>query len=57
MRAVRGVLRKLFDDHVIDALRSIYKALNALLVKNAILPKIKYRADQVEGRQAGPDRH
>jgi hypothetical protein len=49
---VRGVLRRLFDDHVIDALRSIYKALNALLVKNAILPKIKYRAAKSkEGRR------
>ena len=41
---VRGVLRTLFDDHVMDAFRAIYKALNAMLVKNGILPKIKYRA-------------
>ena len=41
---VRGVLRKLFDDHVIDAVRAIYKDLNALLVKNGILPKIRYGA-------------
>ncbi len=39
---VRGVLLKLFDDHVIDDVRSIYKAVNALLVKNGILPKIRY---------------
>src|SRR5258708_30775543 len=39
---VRGVLMKLFDDHVMDEVRSIYKAVNALLVKNAILPKIRY---------------
>jgi len=38
---VRGVFLKLFDDHVADALRSIYKALNELLVQNAILPKIR----------------
>src|SRR5436190_2412167 len=41
---VRGVLRKLFDDHVIDAVRAIYKDVNALLVKNSILPKIRYGA-------------
>ena len=39
---VRGALRKLFDDHVIDAVRAIYKDVNALLVKNGILPKIRY---------------
>src|SRR6185436_3357461 len=38
---VRGVFLKLFDDHVADALHSIYKALNELLVQNAILPKIR----------------
>jgi len=40
---VRGVLRTLFDDHVMDAFRAIYKALNALLVKNGILPRIRYQ--------------
>jgi hypothetical protein len=39
---VRGVFLKLFDDHVLDEIRSIYKALNDLLVQNAILPKIRY---------------
>ncbi|HEY5896592.1 MAG TPA: DUF1631 family protein [Burkholderiales bacterium] len=39
---VRGVLLRLFDDHVVDQVRSIYKAVNALLVKNSILPKIRY---------------
>src|SRR5258706_14959352 len=43
-RQVRGVLRKLFDDHVIDAMRAIYKDVNALLVKHGILPKIRYGA-------------
>ncbi len=38
---VRAIFLKLFDDHVADALRSIYKALNELLVANAILPKIR----------------
>src|SRR5258706_2482765 len=41
---VRTVLRKLFDDHVVDAVRAIYKDVNALLVKNSILPKIRYGA-------------
>jgi len=39
---VREILRKLFDDHVVDEVRSIYKATNALLVKHSILPKIRY---------------
>ena len=43
---VRGVLRRLFDDHVIDAMRAIYKDVNALLVKNGILPKIRYGAQK-----------
>jgi hypothetical protein len=42
--ALRGVFLKLFDDHVLDEIRSIYKALNDLLVQNAILPKIRYGA-------------
>lgn len=41
---VRAAMRKLFDDHVIDAVRAIYKAVNALLVKGGILPKIRYKA-------------
>ena len=49
---VRAVLRKLFDDHVMDAIRAIYKAVNALLVKNAILPKIKYQPAKSEGKRA-----
>ncbi len=39
---VRMVLLKLFDDHVLDDIRSVYKAVNALLVQNSILPKIRY---------------
>lgn len=38
---VRMVLLKLFDDHVLDDIRAIYKAVNALLVQNEILPKIR----------------
>ena len=47
--AVRGVFLKLFDDFVADELRSIYKALNELLVQNAILPKIRYGVTKKEG--------
>jgi len=52
---VRDILRKLFDDHVIDEVRSIYKAVNALLVKNAILPRIRYGVskDKSKRRPAG----
>ena len=46
---LRLVLLKLFDDHVVDAVRSIYKDVNALLVKNQILPKIRYGVSKQEG--------
>ena len=50
---LRGVLRKLFDDHVADEVRSIYKAVNGLLVENGILPKIRYGvAKKGEGKRA-----
>ena len=50
--AVRGVFLRLFDDHVLDEIRSIYKALNDLLVQNSILPKIRYGiAKQEEGKK------
>jgi hypothetical protein len=39
---IRMVLVKLFDDHVLDDVRSIYKAVNALLVQRSILPTIRY---------------
>jgi len=39
---IRMVLVNLFDDHVLDDVRSIYKAVNALLVQHSILPKIRY---------------
>jgi hypothetical protein len=38
----RTVLLKLFDDHVLDTVRSSYKEVNGLLVENSILPKIRY---------------
>jgi hypothetical protein len=39
---IRLTLLKMFDDHVLDDIRSIYKELNALLVQRSILPKIRY---------------
>jgi hypothetical protein len=48
---VRTVLRKLFDDHVVDAVRAIYKDVNALLVKNSILPKIRYGVSKKPGEK------
>jgi len=41
---LRAVFLRLFDDHVLDGIRAVYKALNDLLVQNAILPKIRYGA-------------
>jgi len=41
---LRAVFLRLFDDHVLDAVRAVYKALNDVLVQNAILPKIRYGA-------------
>ncbi len=38
----RMVLHKLFDDHVLDDIRPIFKDLNTLLVDRSILPKIRY---------------
>jgi len=50
--SVRRVLLKLFDDHVLDDVRSVYKAVNTLLVQNSILPKIRYGASRKEGRKS-----
>ncbi len=50
---VRDVLLQLFDDHVVDAVRSIYKDVNALLVKNSILPKIRYGVSKKAEGKAG----
>src|SRR5205085_5597055 len=49
----RRVMLKLFDDHVADAMRGIYKEVNALLVENSILPKIRYSVVKKEGGAAG----
>lgn len=38
---VRLVLLKLFDEFVLDEVRGIYRAVNALLVQNSILPKLR----------------
>src|SRR3954462_14386047 len=47
---VRLVLLRLFDDHVADEIRAIYKAVNALLVQNSILPKIRLSAKKEAGK-------
>lgn len=39
---LRKVILKLFDDHVLDDIRSVYKAVNALLVRHSILPQIRF---------------
>ncbi len=39
---LRMIFHRLFDDHVLDDVRSIYKDLNALLIQRSILPKIRY---------------
>src|SRR5262245_30545170 len=49
---VRRVLLKLFDDHVLDDVRSMYKAVNALLVENSILPRIRYSVSRSQGGRA-----
>lgn len=54
---IRLTMLKMFDDHVLDDIRSIYKDLNALLVRHSILPKIRYgsarRAAAAMGGLAG----
>jgi len=47
---VRMIFHKLFDDHVLDDVRSIYKDLNALLIQRSILPKIRYGIRRQAGR-------
>ena len=46
----RMVLLKLFDDHVLDTVRSSYKEVNDLLVQNSILPKIRYGISRHESK-------
>jgi len=41
---IRALFLKFFDDFVADELRSMYKAVNELLVQNQILPKIRLAA-------------
>ena len=48
----RLILLKLFDDHVLDTIRSSYKGVNELLVQNSILPKIRYGISKSEGGKA-----
>ena len=51
---VRMVFVKLFDDHVLDDVRSIYRAVNTLLVQNSILPKIRYSMSRNRDGDAAP---
>ncbi len=52
---IRGILLKLFDDYVVDEIRSVYKAVNALLVENSILPRIRYGVTRTEnGKRSEP---
>jgi hypothetical protein len=50
---VRAVFLRLFDDHVLDDIRSIYKDLNGLLVQRSILPKIRYSVGKRNAGAAG----
>jgi hypothetical protein len=50
---VRMVLLKLFDDHVLDDIRAVYKEVNALLVQNEILPKIRAGGQRTRSPGAG----
>jgi exonuclease VII small subunit len=50
---VRMIFHRLFDDHVLDDVRSIYKDLNALLIERSILPKIRYGIRRQPGARAG----
>jgi hypothetical protein len=51
---VRMVLLKLFDDHVVDEIRAVYRAVNALLVQNSILPKIRISARKEGSKPPSP---
>lgn len=51
---VRLVLLKLFDEFVLDEIRGIYRAVNALLVQNAILPKLRGAGVRKERAKAAP---
>ncbi len=51
---VRMVMLMLFDDHVLDDIRSVYKAVNALLVQNSILPKIRFRVSRAQESSKAP---
>ena len=51
---VRMVFLKLFDDRVLDTIRSGYKDVNDLLVENSILPKIRYGISKSESKAPAP---
>src|ERR1043166_7164479 len=45
----RMLFHKLFDDHVLDDVRSIYKDINELLIQRSILPKIRFGIRRAAG--------
>ena len=51
---VRLVLLKLFDDYVLDEIRGVYKAVNTLLIKNSILPKIRFSVERSKDAAKAP---
>jgi len=51
---VRRALLRLFDDHVLDDIRSVYKAVNTLLVRHSILPKIRFGVARPQDRAGAP---
>lgn len=50
---VRRALLRLFDEQLADKVRAICIEVNALLVDNGILPKIKFAVKKAEGGAAG----
>ena len=46
---IRMIFHKLFDDHVLDEVRSIYKDINAMLIQRSILPKIRFGVRRAAG--------
>lgn len=51
---MRKVMLKLFDDGVLDDIRSVYKAVNALLVRHSILPQIRFGVARPAEASAAP---
>jgi len=52
---LRAVFLRLFDTHVLEAVRPVYEQLNDLLVQNSILPKIRYGAPKKDKKAKKKD--